>query len=265
MATLVVQQAPTPPSPLSIDTSKIKTNTVPNKHLPYCSPGPAPAVDSPVTPPKTPPSEELSDKAPNSLLYPPDAHLKASQDPLVPIYSIDAATVKQALDEASATPLADPKLVFPWLHGLHPENHIQQAFFTARRKALRKTPKCLRGITIVKVGGDLSASKLKGAISPTELLVDDGGNDPIFQVVDPKEGFSVRNFHIQAAKWAMVSDIIVYKDDKTSIDDLRQTANRLAQAQKKYQEESRTKGIEFAEYNTFFVRSKFVPCGMSSR
>ena len=254
MATLVVHQTHPPPPGLTIDTSKLKTNAVPNKHLPYCSPGPVPAAETPVTPPETPSSGSRSDSPPPSVLHPADNYSRVSKDPC--IYAVDASVVKQALNQVATTPLADPKLVFPWLHGLHPENHIQQAFFTARRKALRKTPQCLRGVTIVKAGGDLSKSKLKGAISPLELLASNDAKDPMFQEVDPKDGFSVRNFHIQAAKLAMVSDIIVYKDDVTPIEELRRTTQQLARAQRRYRERTTAAGGEYTEFNTFFVRSR---------
>ena len=254
MATLVVHQTPTPPPGLSIDTAKLKNNVVPNKHLPYCSPGPVPAAETPLSPPETPSPNDSSDSPPASVLHPADAYSRVCQDPCV--YAIEASIVKKALDQVATTPLADPKYVFPWLHGLHPENHIQQAFFTARRKTLRKTPKCLRGVTIVKVGGDLTKSKLKGAISPAELLASDNAEDPMFLDIDPKEGFSVRNFHIQAAKWAMVSDIVVYKDDLTPIEELRSTTQRLARAQNRYREKVKAAGAECADFNTFFARGE---------
>ena len=122
---------------------------------------------------------------------------------------------------------------------------------------LRRAPKCIRGITIVKTGGDLARSKLKGAIAPAEVLAPTGAKDPMFFDVDPKEGFSVRNFHIQAAKMAMLSDIVVYKDDSTKMEDLRNTAQRFAKAQKRYREKCATGGLELAEYNTFIVSSMF--------
>lgn len=259
MATLVVQQTPlrpsrSPPPGLSIETAKLKAGAVPNKHIPYCSPGPAPSTQSPATPPATPPTPESCETFPTSILHPADSYPKISSDPT--IYWLDAATVNKAVTQTSTNPLADPHLVFPWLHGLHPENHIQQAFFIARRRALRKTPKCLRGITIVKAGGDLSKSKLRGAIAASELLVTDNAKDPKFLDVDPKEGFSVRNFQIQTAKMAMVSDIIVYKDDATKFDELKNTAQRLARAQKQYRERAEATGLESCEFNTFVVRSK---------
>ena len=79
----------------------------------------------------------------------------------------------------------------------------------------------------------------------------------MFFEVDPKEGFSVRNFHIQAAKMAMLSDIIIYKDDTTKMDDLRNTAQRFARAQKRCREKCAANGLEVAEYNTFVLSSMF--------
>ena len=265
MATLVIQQAPirqsrTPPplsSTLTIDTSKFKSHPIPNKHIPYCSPGPAPSTPlrTPATPPASPPTKAASTQN-FSILYPADSFSKLVDNP--PIYSIDADTLAIALNNASTQPLPDPKLVFPWMHGLHPENQIQLAFFIARRKALRKTPKGIRGITIVKTGGDLTKSKLKGAIAPNELLSTAGSRDPAFYDVDPKDGFSVRNFHIQAAKMAMVSDIVVYGDDDTKAEDTRTLARRISRAQKSYSEKCDISGLDGSGYNTFVMSSKIV-------
>ena len=261
MATLVVQQSPirqsrTPPpisTGLTLDSSKFKSTPIPNKHIPYCSPGPAPSTQSrtPVTPPASPPSKQL-DVPVSSVLYPASLYTRVSNDP--PVYSIDAATLSEAMNTFASTSLPDAKSVFPWLHGLHAENQIQLAFFVARRKGLRKTPRCLRGITIVKAGGDLLKSRLKGAIAPGEVIPD-RTKEPTFFDIDPKDGFSVRNFHIQAAKMAMVSDIVVYRDDFTRKDELRTLANRIARAQRRYREKCVNTGLECGEYNTFVVSS----------
>lgn len=267
MATLVVQQTPVrqsrtpPPLPhgLTLDTSKFRPTPVPNKHIPYCSPGPAPYTQgrTPATPPASPPSKHTTLQT-FSILHPANAFTKVVED--LPIYSIEAATVALALHSAASEPLPDPRLVFPWLHGLHPENQIQLAFFIARRKALRKTPTGIRGITIVKAGEDLSKSKLKGAILPNELLSPKCMKDPAFYDIDPKDGFSVRNFHIQAAKMAMVSDIIVYGDETTKPEELRSLAKRLARAQLSYREKFDAEGLEAPVFSTFIVSSKSPRC-----
>ena len=265
MATLVVQQAPVrqsrspPPHThgLTLDTSKFKAAPIPNKHIPYCSPGPAPSTQLrlPATPPASPPSKEHSVHT-FSILHPVDQHSKVIDNP--PVYSINADTVSRAITYAASQPLPDPKHVFPWLHGLHPENQIQLAFFIARRKAIRKTPANIRGITIVKAGGDTSKSKLKGALSPQELLWHNSLKDPGFHEVDPKEGFSVRNFQIQAAKMAMVSDIIVYGDDNTKMEEVRSLAQKFSRAQKAHRENLLGEGLESPIFSTFVVSGKIL-------
>lgn len=239
-------------SPIALDT--INTQQVPcvvpipNKHLPSCPTGPAP-VQKPNTPPTSPDSEDEC-RLP-SLLYPPNRYTRLELGPLT-IFSIGARDVARALDYISQEPLPDPSQVFPWFHGLHPNNQIQQAFFIARRKALRKTPSCLRGITVVKADGNLAESRLKGAIAPDEFLQPDATDE--FIDVDPKEGFSVRNFQIQAAKAAMLSDIIVYGDDASQV---RKLGWDIASAQAKWRQKHESHHHQIPEYNTFICLNSF--------
>ncbi|KAI7249263.1 hypothetical protein KC335_g17852, partial [Hortaea werneckii] len=174
-AQVCARPAPVPHQPASTTSSQLSINTsqagspkaVPHKHIPYCSPGPRPTSHQLDTPPASPPeSSQLVETT--SLLYPPSGFDKITNEP--PIYSISAEKLSQAIDHLATQPLPAAEQVFPWLHGLHPENQLQLAFFTARKKSLRRTPKCLRGLTIVKAGGDLSHSRLKGAIAADEIL-----------------------------------------------------------------------------------------------
>ncbi|KAG4032932.1 hypothetical protein MFRU_006g03900 [Monilinia fructicola] len=233
----------------SINTSAAFPIPIPNKHLPVCPTGPVPS-EKPDTPPNSPPAKEPSLSQP-SILYPPVNYKSRCLDTSI-IYEIDAAGVAAALEHLAAQPLPDPSQVFPWFHGLHPCNHIQQAFFIQRRRTLRRTPKCIRGITIVKAGGDLTCSRLKGAITPDEFL--QFGTKTEFQEVDPKEGFSVRNFQIQPAKSAMVSDIIVYGEDPLMVEEL---AREIAAAQQLVREAHVNQGHELSQYNTFICTSPF--------
>lgn len=146
-------------------------------------------------------------------------------------------------------PLPNPDQVFPWLHGLHADNHIQLTFFANRRKSARKVPRCIRGITLVKTGGNLAVSKLKGAIAPEELLPLKG-DDSTFIECDPKDGFSVRNFQIQACKLSMVSDIIVYGDQRTSPSETIALAKRISKAQRQYEARN---GFPKGTFNTFML------------
>ena len=260
MATVVVQQQPplrqsTPPPltpALTLNTHRSST-PVPNKHLPFCPPGPIPSP-SEITPPNSPPSRQNSLKS-SSLLYPPTPYQKLLNVP--PIYGIDAKSLAQALHHFAAQPLPNPSQVFPWLHGLHPDNHIQLAFFVARKRSLRKVPKCLRGITIIKAGGDLSRARIKGAVVPDEVfnLCDDSGKG--FLDCDPRDGFSVRNFHIQTTKMAQVSDIIVYGDDNTDHRIIKSVAERAATVQRQWRREMESTGQAPELYSTFVLTDSF--------
>jgi len=94
---------------------------------------------------------------------------------------------------------------------------------------------------------------LKGAIAPEEFLLQ-ASTGAAFREVDPKEGFSVRNFQIQAAKSAMVSDIIIYGDDKTEVQRLTRD---VAAAQQSWRDAHEGKGHDIPRYNTFICTSSF--------
>ena len=166
-------------------------------------------------------------------------------------------TLAEALEHMATQPLPDTDQVFPWLHGLHADNQIQLAFFTNRRKGGRKVPRCLRGLTIVKTGGNLASSKLKGAIAPDELLA---SGDTSFIECDPKDGFSVRNFQIQACKMATVSDIVVYGDLRTSPGDTVTLAKRISKAQRQYEAKN---GFPRCTFNTFMLSGRLSLCHTS--
>lgn len=207
----------------------------------------------PTTPPPSPGKEITLHQ--QSSLYPPTAYRRlepASSLSSLSVYEISAEEVAEALEYVSTQPLPEPAQVFPWLHGLHPMNQLQQSFFTARSRALRKTPSCLRGITLVKSDGDLSIARLKGAIAPQEFL--NNAPFPEFLDIDPKEGFSVRNFQIQAAKSAMTSDIIVYGDDKHAS---RSLAWDIASAQQKWRDRHEIQGHHIPTYSTFWCPNSF--------
>ncbi|KAK0659029.1 Dual specificity protein phosphatase PPS1 [Lasiodiplodia hormozganensis] len=239
----------TPPPSLSLNTSPRGTPApVPNKHLPVCHPGPQP-VQQFDTPPASPPVKQVVIEA-SSLLAPPDNLPRICDEP--PVYSIDATTVSRAVEHLATQPLPDPKQVFPWLHGLHADNQIQLAFFVQRKRSLRKVPRCIRGLTIVKADGDLSSAKLKGAIPPNELLLMQS-DAAQFLEIDPRDGFSVRNFQIQACKMATVSDIIVYGDEKMPHEDVVRLATRIAGAQRAWRERHVGTGCDVQDFNTFVV------------
>ncbi|KAF1943001.1 dual specificity protein phosphatase PPS1 [Clathrospora elynae] len=254
MAAAVARFAPmqdrssTSPPHLLLNTSSRGTPAaIPNKHIPICSPGGLPA-----TPPASPPRQDSLIET-SSITYPPDTYCSQySDDP--PVYTITADRMAEALEHIATQPLPNPEQVFPWMHGLHAENQIQLAFFSSRRKSVRKIPACIRSITIVKTGGNLSASKLKGAVAPEELLDNTPKEPPHFIECDPKDGFSVRNFQIQACKLAMVSDIIVYGDRKTNPEETVALAQKISKAQRQYEKRS---GFSPCLFNTFMLSDSF--------
>ena len=106
---------------------------------------------------------------------------------------------------------------------------------------------------MVKVGGDLTSSRLKGAVAPNEILEPSG---TAFLDVDPRDGFSVRNFQIQTAKLAPLSDIVVYCENGGSHEDLLRTAGDVAIAQEDWMVKN---GIDrdMRLFNTFILSSKY--------
>ena len=123
----------------------------------------------------------------------------------------------------------------------------------ARKKSLRKVPRNLRGITIIKAGGDLSRARIKGSIAPDEVLSLCDDSSKGFLDCDPREGFSVRNFHIQAAKMAQVSDVIIYGDDKTDHRIIKSVAERTATVQRRWRKDLESTGQLPETYNTFVL------------
>lgn len=230
---------------------------MPNKHLPdTCSPGPTPTKlqqqQQLETPPESPGNQQVVDTP--SLLVEADKYSKISDSP--PVYALTAKELHEALEHTATRPLPDTKSVFPWLHGLHPDNNIQLTYFSARnKKQYRRAPRTLRGITVVKAGGDLSHSKLRGAIAPDELLLATKTGEQIstFLDVDPRDGFSIRNFQIQAVKMATMSDIVIYADDKTSKTVLNKLASIIARAQKVWREKDRDNDAEVPQFHTYVV------------
>ncbi|KAI9842112.1 MAG: tyrosine/serine/threonine protein phosphatase pps1 [Sclerophora amabilis] len=251
------RQSPTPPPlppTLSLHTSIFGPAPVPNKHLQPLSPG-SPPPRAPETPPASPPTKHLSIHT-SSILYPPNNHPLLSESP--PVYLIDAEAFAAAVEHISSQPLPEPTQVFPWLHGLHPQNHTQSSFFAPGRRTCRGPPKCMRGVTIVKAGGDLSHSKLKGAVSPEELLPEQQGSEVLrFPEVDPKRGFSVRNFQIQVGKMATASDIVIYGDDQTRQKEVLALAKKFSRAQALLQVGDSFEGLELPSFSTFVLSGRF--------
>lgn len=97
------------------------------------------------------------------------------------------------------------------------------------------------------------------ALSSSELGIDKASdrNDtlnpdnylPEFIDVDPTDGISLRNFHIQVAKWATVSDIVFYVSDEA----LRSKMNRFALLVSRAQIALQKANPQIPLYSTFVV------------
>lgn len=177
--------------------------------------------------------------------------MRLSRPPSPTIYALDGETLAAALNHQAAQPLPDPSQMFPWLHGLHPDNHLQSGFFSSRKRSLRRSPKCWRGITVVKLGGDLRKARIKGAVTAQEVVTPSAR----FLMSDPPEGFSVRNFQIQTAKLAAMSDIVVYAEDGASRSELLALAEDFATAQQAWRLKN-DPAQERPAYHTFVLTSE---------
>ncbi|KAJ5558489.1 Dual specificity phosphatase [Penicillium sp. DV-2018c] len=228
MATVLVQpqalhrQTP-PPSPIPSTTPVNRRPSPVIPVIPACPTGPLPTSQ---------PNPDSPDSPFNDLIpWPLDLNEKVRITDATehPVYAIDGPTLAAVMAHQASRPLPDPTTMFPWLHGLHPSNHLQVGFFKSRKKHHGRHPRrTWRGITVVKLGGDLMKSRIKGAVSPEELLTPYGDQ---FLNPDPPEGFSVRNFQIQTAKLAPVTDIVVYGESQTLHREAVDLAKRFASAQ----------------------------------
>ncbi|KAG5958678.1 hypothetical protein E4U56_005347 [Claviceps arundinis] len=243
-----VEHFVTPPRSLEIVDRSVNIQSCPDaqsdKHIPVCSTGPIKpntAHTLPVSLPYVP--ETLPQR---SLLFPADGYVRLRKEELC-VFEIDSLQIAEAIEFASRQPLPPPDLMFPWLHGLNPKNEVQQTFLLGGRRDPGNTPACARGVLLVKADGDLSRSRLKGAVAPDEFM--QAGPCPKFVEADPQEGFSVRNFHIQTAKAALVSDIIIYGEDAAKS---QKVAWEVAAAQSHQRQLRVTQGVSAVEYNAFF-------------
>ncbi|KAK9370217.1 hypothetical protein V1509DRAFT_617090 [Lipomyces kononenkoae] len=195
-------------------------------------------------------SSRLPPTAPLSLLYP------ASQYPLIstspPVRGVSASQLADALGYAAHQPLPHAQHVFPWLHGLHPENDLQLTFLDPSLSHVKACPSLFRNITLVKLGS-LGSCKLRGTVSHKEFLPDVSSGQEGFLNLDPVRGVGLRNFDIQVAKIATLSDIVVYSKKGQPTDGLLGLAKRIAQAQLYHR--AITPGCP--EFNTFIVLDPF--------
>ena len=102
-----------------------------------------------------------------------------------------------------------------------------------------------------------------GAVNHTELL-GRSTRDGHFVDPDPVKGISLRNFHIQTPKMAMLSDIVVYSPRGGQAKEVLDVAEKIAQAQRLVRMKYSTNQNGAPIYNTFVV-SGMLPSSLSLR
>ncbi|KAK9240909.1 hypothetical protein V1525DRAFT_369564 [Lipomyces kononenkoae] len=195
-------------------------------------------------------STRLPPSPPLSLLYPAGQYPLVSTSP--PVRGLSASQLADALAYVAHQPLPHAQHVFPWLHGLHPENELQLTFLDPSLAHVKACPSSFRNITLVKLGS-LGSCKLRGTVSHKEFLPDVSSGQEGFLNLDPVRGVGLRNFDIQVAKVATLSDIVVYSKKGQPTDGLLGLAKRIAQAQLYHR--SITPGCP--EFSTFIVLDPF--------
>ncbi|KAH8547651.1 hypothetical protein BGW37DRAFT_432199 [Umbelopsis sp. PMI_123] len=122
-----------------------------------------------------------------------------------PIYAINAEQYNRLQDTYFTTPLPND-ILFPWLHGVDGRSYQQCLFFGIRQ--------CLvpvhRGLTLVHADEVFSnQNRLVGSVLPNEIL-STGENPDFLDTTESELGINLRNFRIQVARYATISDIVVY-------------------------------------------------------
>ncbi|KAK9458480.1 uncharacterized protein V1516DRAFT_682659 [Lipomyces oligophaga] len=248
----VLRRQPAVIFPSTTGTPVVSTST-PTQSPISLSPAPlSPSSSSASSPsPSSSPSLSPSQAPPTSLLYPPDL-LFPLISPFPPIRAIRASQLNDALAQISRQNLPPTGHVFPWLHGLHPQNYYQQAFLNRDGAHANYTPNNFRNITLVKLGSQ-GTSLLVGSVSHREFLPDINSGKEGFLNLDPPEGVGLRNFSIQVAKIATLSDIVVYSKKGQPSENVLALAKRISMAQRYHR--SITPGCP--EFNTFVVVDPF--------
>lgn len=98
---------------------------------------------------------------------------------------------------------------------------------------------------------------------PEEILPP-GPQTEGFLTVDPRDGFGVRNFHIQVGKFAILSDVIVYGDEETDSVEVMTVAKRVSEAQVHTRSLYNVNGVRnFPTYSTFVVQGELAMSPLS--
>lgn len=253
------------PTPINTSFSTSLPKLSPIGAHPVSSP-PANSALSPISPRlKNGPSHPLS-------LHPPDIFPISSiaSLPYAPIHIISASQLDSVYRHYLSRELehVQSDLLFPWLHGVDGTNYQQNLFFGLKRRAL--LPK-YRGMMIVHVDGqsngqvssamspmaasalavmETSLASLAGSVHIDDILVPGEARfldtvRPNQASLQPANGINLRNFSIQVAKYATISDIVVVGPHARPDDvHVLHAAERIARAQTLLWEERERQRLE---------------------
>jgi len=178
----------------------------------------------------------------------------------VPVYAITAEQYNRLQDTYLTSPLPND-ILFPWLHGVNGSSYQQCLFFGIRQ--------CLvpihRGLTLVHADDALpNQNRLVGSVLPNEILT--AGESPDFlDTTESELGINLRNFRIQVARYATVSDIVVYGTGAIDVARKISAAQKKIKAQRKdhlqvVKQQNGNRPVEFVndlDYRTFVIIEPF--------
>ncbi|KAI5305257.1 autophagy protein [Ascosphaera pollenicola] len=208
-------------------------------------------------------ASEIDDNSSSFVLYPPTAYPR--HPGLAGAYSIDIDQLANALTQLAKLPLLDKSEIFPWMH-VFPPIHEGSSFTSLDdgdgdgdddesvvEEELRP-PQSLRSIMLLKAGGDLTKSKLKGTVDACEIV--DDCMTRFRSDAEMVEG-KIRHFKLQTQKFANVSDIIIYGDEDTTSFQIDNLAARIIDCQHHANQKFPKTRSDYRRFNTFILSSSF--------
>lgn len=169
-----------------------------------------------------------------------------------PIYGITADQFARIEHLYASTPLPNDML-FPWLHGVDGKSYQQNLFFGVRRSLVPR----YRGLTVVHADEACHQfARLVHSVLPNEIV----SNKAFINNAEAEPSVNLRNFRIQVARYATVSDIVVYGHaaDEVAVD-IAQAQATLRQERLEYiQDVKRTAGKKAVENVNELIYRVFV-------
>lgn len=168
------------------------------------------------------------------------------------VYMITADQCAEIYSSYMSTPLPDD-ILFPWLHGVDGQYYLQNLFFGVDKVEIPRH----RGMMVVHADSMCPHhARIVHSVLPHEILDDATSDDDNPSFADTSRGPNVhlRNFKIQIARYATISDIIVYGCDAHAV------AARIANAQTKLREKRQKDNGNgsLLEYRVLMIRGTYI-------